>query len=83
MAYQLSRGQPAYWEYGGCCAEEQVGVVMGLGGGGETDTLHDQFNVELCLRNQVCNNATMEGIDGGGEGGGGRHGGRRIRGGRV
>ena len=30
-------------------------MVMGLWGGGETDALHNQFNVELRLGNQVCN----------------------------
>ena len=48
-------GISAHREYGGSCTEEQVGMVMGLWGGGETDALHNQFNVELRLGNQVCN----------------------------
>ena len=35
---------------GGGCGEEEVGMVMCLGVGGESDALHYQLNVELSLR---------------------------------
>ena len=43
----------AYWVHSGSCAEEQVGVVMSLGVGGEPDTLHHQLHIELGLGDQL------------------------------
>lgn len=40
----------AHWVDGGGCGEEEVGMVMRLWVGGESDALHYQLNVELSLR---------------------------------
>ena len=43
-------------------------MVVGLWGGGETDALHNHFNVELRLGNQVCNEGhSIQGVRGGEE----------------
>lgn len=68
MGAVIHKERGTYWEYGGSCTEEQVGMVMGLWVGGDPDTLHYQFHVEQCFRNQLCKGQYMTRGGGGGKG---------------